>query len=40
MKLEINYRKRNEKKTITWRLNNMLLKKQWVNDEIKEEIKK
>ena len=25
---------------ITWRLNNMLLKNQWVNDEIKEEIKK
>ena len=27
MKLEINHRKRNEKKLITWRLNNMLLKK-------------
>ena len=27
MKQEINHRKRNEKKTITWRLNNMLLKK-------------
>ena len=26
MKLEINYRKRNEKKFIIWRLNNMLLK--------------
>ena len=25
---------------ITWRLNNMLLKNQWANDEIKEEIKK
>ena len=40
MKLEINHRKRNEKKIITWRLNNMLLKNQWVNNEIKEEIKK
>ena len=27
MKQEINHRKRNEKKTVTWRLNNMLLKK-------------
>ena len=36
MKPEINHRKRNEKKTITWRLNDMLLKNQWVNDEIKE----
>ena len=43
MKLEINNRKRNKgrkSKTITWRLNNMLLKNQCVNDEIKEEIKK
>ena len=29
MKLEINHRKRNEKKPTTWRLNNMLLKKNW-----------
>ena len=35
MKLEINHRKRNEKKLTTWRLNNMLLKNQWVNEEIK-----
>ena len=27
MKLEINHRKRNEKKLTTWRLNNVLLKK-------------
>ena len=27
MKLEINHRKKNEKKTTTWRLHNMLLKK-------------
>ena len=39
MKLEINQRKRNEKKLNTWRLNNMLLKNQWVNEEIKKEIK-
>ena len=38
MKLEINHRKRNEKKTITWRLNNMLLKNKLVNNEIKEKI--
>ena len=40
MKLEINHKKRNEKKLTTWRLNNMLLKNQWVNEEIKKEIKK
>jgi len=40
MKLEVNYRKRSEKKPTTWRLNNMLLKNQWVNEEIKNEIKK
>ena len=40
MKLEINHRKRNEKKLTIWRLNNMLLKNQWVNEEIKKEIKK
>ena len=27
-------------KTNTWRLNNMLLKNQWVNKEMKEEIRK
>ena len=40
MKLEINHRKRNEKKLTTWRLNNMLLKNQRVNEKIKREIKK
>ena len=39
MKLEINHGKRNEKKPTPWRLNNMPLKKQWVNEEIKTEIK-
>ena len=37
MKLEINQRKKNEKKPTTWKLNNML---SWVNEEIKKEIKK
>lgn len=37
---EINHRKRNEEKMITWRLNNMPLKNQWITNEIKEEIKK
>ena len=32
MKLEINHRKINKKKVTTWRLNNMLLRKQWVNE--------
>ena len=40
MKLEINHRKKNRKRTNTWKLNNMLLKNQWVNNEIKEEIRK
>ena len=39
MKLEINHRKRSEKKLTTWRLNNMLLDSQWVNEEIKKAIK-
>ena len=38
MKLEINH-KNTEKHTKTWKLNNMLLNKEWVNNEIKEEIK-
>ena len=38
MKLEINHRKRMIKKLTTWRLINMLLKNQWVNEEIKKEI--
>ena len=40
MKLEINHRKGNKKKLTTRRINNMLLKNQWVNEEIKKEIKK
>ena len=40
MKLEINYRKRKGKTTNTWRLKVMLLKNQWVNNGLKEEIRK
>ena len=39
MKLEINYSKKMKKPTNTWRLNNMLLNNQWINDQIKTEIK-
>ena len=39
MKLEDNHRKKNGKRMNTWRLDNMLLKNQWVNDKIKEEIR-
>ena len=40
MKLEINHKKKTEKHTKTWRLNNMLIKNEQVNNRIKEEIKK
>ena len=40
MKLEINYRKKSGRTTNTWRLNNMLLKNNWVTEEIKREIKR
>ena len=40
MKLEINHGKGKEKNPTTWKLNNMLLKNQWVKEEIKKEIKK
>ena len=39
MKLDINYRKKSVKNTITCRLNNTLLNNQEVTEEIKEEIK-
>jgi len=39
MKLEISQRKISENSPATWRLNSMLLKNQWVNEEIKKEIK-
>ena len=40
MKLEIKQRNKNRKRMNTWRLNNMLVKNQWVNGEIKEEMTK
>ena len=40
MRLEMNYRKKSEKNTNTWKLNNMLLNNQEITEEIKEEIKK
>ena len=40
MKIEINHQKNTEKHTKTWKLNNMLLNNEWVNNEIKEEIKR
>ena len=40
MKLEINHKNNTEKHTNTWKLNNMLLNNEWVNNEIKEEIKR
>ena len=39
MKIEINHKKNTEKHIKTWRLNNLLLNNEWVNNEIKEEIK-
>ena len=40
MKLEINHKKKFGKVTNTWRLKNILLKYEWANQEVKEEIKK
>ena len=40
MKLEINYKEKNQKRTNTCSLSKMLLKIEWDNVEIKEEIRK
>lgn len=40
VELEIIYKKKDGKITNMWKLKNMLLKSQWVNEEIKGEIKK
>ena len=40
MTLDINYREKAAKNTNAWRLNNTLLNKQEITEEIKEEIKK
>ena len=40
MKLEINHKKKFRKVTNTWKLKNILLRNEWANQEVKEEIKK
>jgi len=40
VKLGIDFKRKTGKHTNMWRLNNMLLNKQWVNKEIKDKIKK
>ena len=40
IKLEINHKKKSEKHTKTWKLNNMLLNNIWINDKIKEKNQK
>ena len=40
MKLEINYRKKSRKAPKAWRLKNTQLKNEWVNQAIRQEIKK
>ena len=40
MKLKINHKKKLGKVTHTWRLKNILLKNEWANQAVKEEIKK
>ena len=40
MELEISHKKNTEKHSKTWKLNNMLLNNEWVNNNIKEEIKR
>ena len=40
MTLESNHKKKFGKVTNTWRLKNILLKNEWANQEVKEEIKK
>ena len=40
MKLEINHRKKSGKPPKAWRLKNSLLKNEWVNQAIREEILK
>ena len=39
-KLEINHKKNTERHATIWKPNNMLLNNEWVNNEIKEEIKR
>ena len=39
LKLETNHREKTQKHSNSWRLNSMLLNNEWINNEIKEEIK-
>jgi len=40
LKLELNHKRKVRKNSNTWRLKSILLKNEWVNQEIKEELKK
>lgn len=40
MKLKINHKKKSGNNTNTWRSNNMLLNNEWVNQKVKEQLKK
>ena len=40
MRLKFNHKENTEKHTKTWKLNNMLINNECVNNEIKEEIKR
>ena len=40
MKLEVNHKKKNWKTTNTWRLKNILINNEWVNQKVLEKIKK
>ena len=40
MKLKVNHKEKIGKATNTWKLKSILLKNEWVNQEIKKEIKK
>ena len=40
LNLELNHKRKFGKNSNTWRLNSILLKNEWVNQEIKEELKK
>ena len=40
MQLELNHKKKFERNSNTWRLKSILLKNEWVNQEIREELKR
>ena len=39
IKLELRIKKSTQNRTITWKLNNLLLNDEWINNEMKAEIK-